>query len=460
MKKIYAIRLGFILVILAAVLNGSYFWLSRVGVINTASFEALVDTKTDFKQRRMEYIKQPEPITEEVKAALRHDHLNYKKQLYDHLYSHNSVIMALKSLKYVVYVVLVTLILINYRQSYAADKFRRHIGLFAVLAMLYSAMAFMSFRMAGVIAGFNTLAFLALVFFSWISVRHRDIQYFVFLLLITLGLLLVITPIELIKGIQVFNTNSFLGKRATGFMDQPGTMGIYVVCVFSTFVVLFRSRIKPAGYLMLCAGALLLVILSGSNTASLALCLFLLAEFFQQKKSTPDKIRYWILGILALTAIILIITQGRPILDSLDGRLEKYRYYFSLDMPVLRVLFGYGIGAGSNLLLQLQSVFTIEPLVSFPVRFSIDSTPLSLVIQIGLAGCAFVYGLMIAAFFKDRRRRGLYMTFIFCSLTINIIEVFPLNILLALLLSTSLHSGLKENTDRRNDDRTMNVTTT
>jgi hypothetical protein len=67
-----------------------------------------------------------------------------------------------------------------------------------------------------------------------------------------------------------------------------------------------------------------------------------------------------------------------------------------------------------------------------------DSTPTLLVAQVGLVGMIGVYGLIAYAAWRDRRTRPVYAFLVAASLTINLPEAFPLNVLLGLLLARSL----------------------
>ena len=433
-------RLIFIFITLTTVLNGSYFWLNRIGLINTESFNVLIEKNADFNQRSMVYFNQPETITSDVEASFKQEHLAYKKELYDHLYKNTPLSLFLKSLKYLLYLIFLSLVLFNIIKSDKPYKLNAASTTFGLFLLVYSSLSFINFGIAGVIAGFNTYLFLTFLVFFKNHLSYKDIRYFSFLLFTTLGLLLVIAPFEMSRGIQVFNTNSFINKRMTGFLDQPNTLGVYVVCIYSFFIVMFRSELNKTMFIMLTLGTLVLIILSGSNTAAVVLCVFLFAEYMLQKKLTAGRLKNWVLPLLIVVILILYLTQGRSGFDSLAGRLEKYYYYFSLDLPIVKLLFGHGFGAGSNTLLQIQSYFPFEQFANLPVKYSVDSTPLLLIIQTGIIGCTVIYGLMLTEFVRNKHARPAYLTFILCCMTINIIEIFPLNIVLASLISTSLLS--------------------
>lgn len=437
-------QLFLILVTLTAVLNGSHFWMTRTGLINTAAYDALIHKNAEFNRRTMAFINQPETITQDVESTLKRQYLDYKQALYKHLYSNSPLSMVLKSLKYLLYLLSLGLVFFYAGISGRQNGVRRVALVCGLFLLFYATLSFIHFGVAGVIAGLSSCVFLTFLIFSRDILNHDDMRFFALLLLMTIGLLLILAPVELARGIQIFNTSSFLKIRMTGFMDQPTTMGVYLVCIFSFFIVLYRSELGKTGFIMLTAATLVLVILCGSNTAALVLCVVLLSEYLVKKSLTPAKPENWILAMLAAVILSLIFTQGRPLLDSLTGRLDKYFYYLSLDLTPLDYLFGLGLGAGSNTLVQLQSIFAFEQLAAMPSLFSVDSTPLLLIMQTGIIGCAALYGLIIFTLIRDKNRRPAYLAFTLCSLTVNIIEIFPLNIVFALLLSINLISAPPE----------------
>ena len=431
-------RLLFIIITLVTVLNGSHFWLSRIGLLNTDAFDVLIEKSNDFKQRSSVYLNQPEKITKQIEAAFKQEHLTYKKELYQHLYNNSALSVFLKSLKYVLYLIFLTLVFYKASRSEKPFELNKVTTLVGAIVLIYSTLSFANFGIAGVIAAFNVYVFLTFLIFSRQNLKQADIKLFALYLLMTLGLLLVLAPIEMSKAIQVFNTNSIFKKRMTGFMDQPNTLGVYVICIAGFFVAMYRSQLNSRSFIALCISALVLIILSGSNAAALVFCVFLTAELVLAKSSNTSSLKPIILLLLGIVIVSLYFTHGRSVVDSLAGRLVKYQYYFSLDLPLLKLLFGHGLGAGTNTIMQIQSYFPFEEFARLPVKFSVDSTPLLLIIQTGVIGCAIFYCLLLYAMIKDIKKRSAYIVFILCSLSINIIEVFPLNIVLALLLSASL----------------------
>ena len=433
------IRLLLISIALVTVLNGSHFWLSRVGIIEPAAYNALVEQNQAFKQRASVYLDQQEKITDQIETEFKQQHLHYKKQLYDHLYSNTALSLTLKGLKYGLFLVFLGLIVYSIRQpghSFRVDRLTVCLGGFATI---YTLIGILNLGLASVLAGFNAYVFLTFFIFFRQKLDIEELRLLSLYLLFTVGLLLLMAPVELLNAIQVFNTNSVFKKRLTGFMDQPSTMGIYVICTLSFFYSMYRSQINNLTFLSLCCVAIILIMLSGSNAAAVIFCLFLVITGLDSKSESRN-LKIWIMLLLAVFMMSLYFFHGRSFTDSLAGRLVKYDYYFSLDIPLIKLLFGQGLGAASNTLLQIQSYFPFQQPEHLPMMFSVDSTPLLLVIQTGLIGCTVFYSLLLYAMIKDRQLRTTYIVFIACSLSINLIEVFPLNIVLALLLCSS-YSG-------------------
>jgi hypothetical protein len=70
-----------------------------------------------------------------------------------------------------------------------------------------------------------------------------------------------------------------------------------------------------------------------------------------------------------------------------------------------------------------------------------DSTPLALVNQIGILGTLLFYLTLIAAARRDRRAVPVYVGIFLAGMMINLLELFPVNFLLRLLLCHSLLSS-------------------
>ena len=104
------------------------------------------------------------------------------------------------------------------------------------------------------------------------------------------------------------------------------------------------------------------------------------------------------------------------------------------------MLFGKGLGIGSNV---VNSAITQSEDITAPTGVDLsharaDSTPLALINQIGLVGTFLFYLALALAAWKDRQAMPVYVIIFLAGITINLLELFPVNFLLGLLLGRSL----------------------
>lgn len=182
--------------------------------------------------------------------------------------------------------------------------------------------------------------------------------------------------------------------------------------------------------------------LSGSATA---LFLLLFASVATLWSKIDNRYRKWLLcgGIASSVFLFLLLPllTGRAVIYySLWGRLSLYKEHIFTGSEWYELLFGRGLGAGTNtavnLLMDWQAS-TAHGVVSHTV-FVADSTPLMLISQVGFIGLFLVYGLLFLAVRNDPQSRIFYVSIILASLTVNISELFPVNFILGLLLARSL----------------------
>jgi hypothetical protein len=67
-----------------------------------------------------------------------------------------------------------------------------------------------------------------------------------------------------------------------------------------------------------------------------------------------------------------------------------------------------------------------------------DSTPTALINQIGVVGTLLFYLMLAQAAWRDRRALPVYVVIFLAGMMINLLELFPVNFLLGLLLCRSL----------------------
>lgn len=256
------------------------------------------------------------------------------------------------------------------------------------------------------------------------------------------GLLLaqaILVGIELRYGLPLRACpNSF---RAAGTMVLPNTLGIVAVSAFA-FVVSFELERKWLAVLGLVTG--FLVLASGSGTG--LVMLFALLALVGLRHVPPRLGRLAAVALLLLGALLAaglpVVTHRPDIYDSLfaaEGRVEKALRVVRANSAAEN-LFGRGLGEGTNASTNLSRLefrtMQLGPPQSRP--FYADSTITFLLMQLGFLGVALFYGLLGWAWRRDRAARPFYLVVAVASLTLNIPEVFPVNFLLGLALAASL----------------------
>jgi hypothetical protein len=259
-----------------------------------------------------------------------------------------------------------------------------------------------------------------------------------------LGALLVLelclVPFELYRGIHMFHEWSSwsLASRVVGTLVQPNSLGVFAVAAFAFYWSFAVPRRHPAVFGLVAAA---LVVFSGSATGivcvAMAACVLL-----YQRTSAPLRPLVPLLGLLLLAigaAMLPTLTGRNDVFDSLtgEGRLGALAAALS-DRPLAQVLLGSGLGVNTNLALVLQG---LGGQASGPATHGVvptDSALIGLLIQIGLLGTVCFYALLAWAARRDARARPFYAVLAVCTLTINVTELFPVNVLLGLALAHSV----------------------
>jgi len=258
-------------------------------------------------------------------------------------------------------------------------------------------------------------------------------------LLVIQGLLV---PFELFRGIHLFHEWSAwsLASRVAGTLVQPNTMGVFAVAALAFYYSFSISRRCLAALVLVSLG---LVLLSGSGTglvcAALGLLLIARRRVNKQWRTAATSA-----GALAVAAALLMLpnlTGRENIFDSIGTSRGRVAVLHSalFERGAAEVLFGSGLGVNTNTALSLATPGSREGMhPSGPIAHApTDSTLTGLVIQIGLLGTLMFYGALLWAASRDVRARPFYLVAALCSLTINLTELFPVNVLLGLALAHS-----------------------
>ncbi|MBT3879722.1 MAG: hypothetical protein HON76_14335 [Candidatus Scalindua sp.] len=433
MKQTYTIaRIFVIAIVVATILNGSSFWLKRVGWLEPQLYEEYKGGSGSFRGQAFKGSDSFEQLTR-------------------YTYQTKGVWTAFKASKDVIFLLFFIVSLLLILRKYTEWKIR-YFWLFVSIAFLFLYAFCKSLLQSGPLlsmAGLRSFLFLGVVIVgSWAACEK--VFYLMTKCLVVLILIqLLMTPYEYVYGMRFF-VSSYFQNRIVGTMLQPSSFGIVLVLGLIWYFTFSRSQTWLWWLTVIVS---VLAFFSGSAT-SLFLLLFAYVAILWSKIDNRFRKRLLFGGITGSVFLFLLLPSltGRvAIYHSLWGRFSLYKEYIFTGSGWCELMFGRGLGAGTNtavnLLMDWQD--SASHGVGNHVVFVADSTPLMLISQIGFVGLFMVYGLLFLAIRNDPQTRIFYFSFILASLTVNITELFPINFILGLLLARSF-SIVKSNdyTDR------------
>ncbi len=416
-------RVFFVAFACAAVLNGSFFWLRRVGFLDPERHH-LYYTRFHHTER---YFVPPE----ELEAV---------RRFTAGLYRPDGWLIVGKAMKDAV-----TLVFLAVSAAVLWSVPVRRVHPLALGALGLTILAFVASvpRVGWVmaLAGLRSMGFLFVAALAAWAASRADFRFLARVLKALLLLQAALVPIELWRGIHLFRAHFFgtpFGDRVVGTMLQPTTLGVLAVTVY-VFHRVFAGEERRDPWVL--GAATLVVFFTASGTALLLLATAIAWDLARKRRMGARPLLGTVLG-LVLMLVALPGISGRPdILDSFWGRVDAVTLRFS-DAPARILVFGYGLGAATNTANSLLRDWSREGAPGGGL-FVADSTPTLLLAQVGLVGMVLVYGLIALAAVRDPEARPLYALFALASLVLNLPEAFPMNVVLGLLIARSL--GLTRN---------------
>jgi len=216
-----------------------------------------------------------------------------------------------------------------------------------------------------------------------------------------------------------------LPTRLVGSFILPNSLGVAVLGLLGFALAYGPQGRRPLALLVVALPPLLL------GRAATGLVGWLGLVLLQLQRRWP---RLRLVGISLLSLLIAalpLLLQRSDLWRSPLGRLETLSSGMAAASP-LQWLLGQGLHANSNQLLNLlghEAALHATPS---------DGMPVLLLLQGGLLSLAGFYGLLLWAWCRDPAARPFLLAAGLGSLTLNITELFPLNLLLALSLHHSL----------------------
>jgi len=424
-----------VMVVMAALLNGSVYWLKRVGWVDGNAYQAVLAEYEQWKEGAIH-----ENMSDDTKDKL---YLEFKASSQNTFYSTNGYEKATKFAKEIVItlLLLVSLAILIYFKQY--KYLPREITALLLLTIVLI-MGFVSWISTGLLvslAGLYSFAFLFIALFGGWLARPAYLGFFAICLLVLALAQIVLAPFELRLAYDAFTGGSELGDRLVGTHLQPSTAGIVAV-ITMVFVAKWGGQLAKRITIPVTS---VLVFFSGSGAA---MFLFLLGLIGLYPHRIPGarwlgvkfSVYVWIGVCFVLTPILV----RRDVYASLFRRVQIFLEYSDSGLSVSQYLFGLGLGAGTNSALSLARYSDSTRDLSYPFLFSADSTVTMLIAQVGIVGCLLFYAMLVSAARRDTHSRAVYLVIGLASLTINIPEVYPINVLLGMLLAHSFMASLPD----------------
>ena len=245
-----------------------------------------------------------------------------------------------------------------------------------------------------------------------------------------------LAPIELLRGIPIQGHMALFGelfaRRAAGTFVMPNTLGVVAAAVAALAATFGASRrVRSCGWV---AGGLAVVV-SGSATGLVGLVVAgAVAAALAARR------RRALLPVAGLVAFSLAagfaLVSSRPDLgDSAASRAAMLGRAFS--GPVRVLVFGQGLGAGTNAERQLRWLPGSEGRERAAGPETGDSAAAALLAQTGLVGLALGGAALAQAWARRRELRPFLAVVALAGLTLGVAEAFPLGLLLGIGVSSA-----------------------
>jgi len=282
------------------------------------------------------------------------------------------------------------------------------------------------------LVGIRSLLTLLFAFFSYSFFSEREIKDIAKCVVFTALLMLPLSIIQFLFGLHIHGTmfGKFAARVAATFV-QPSSLGIFLV-----LAVYFVKHYSFKYEKLLLSIFAVNILLTGSGIAILGFVFIIVISMANRKITSSSKTLLLPFLVLLLpvsilfTAIYLPEMTDRPdIFISGQGRIEVVKNYFSDNLTTKDIFLGKGFGYGTN------SLYTIFPDIGEQYGFIPDSMFISMIAQIGVLGLLFFLFINAYAYVKSKNPiKYIIPLCLFCGLTVNILELYPVNWIYPILL--------------------------
>jgi len=223
---------------------------------------------------------------------------------------------------------------------------------------------------------------------------------------------------------------SHFGSRAIGSFNNPNTLGVFGVTALLILILLSKRRSLHWIYYIF---AITVVLASGTRGATILLvCTLMLALL---KKIRPG-VQRGLIAVVALSILLTLIINVNVIANKPNtvkkiwkgARTDNIKKYIS-TVDSSRLLTGYGWGVMTSWFLAMGGDSNII------YGIGLDSFNAAILSQIGLIGLG-MFMIYLFWLFSHAGKTGILLFLFFCliGLQINVLEYYPMNLLLFLTL--------------------------
>lgn len=275
------------------------------------------------------------------------------------------------------------------------------------------------------LVGIRSLFTLPLAFIAFSFISENEVYHIAKIVVLLALLLIPLSMLQFAFGSHVHGT--VLGQyaaRVSGTFVQPSSLAVYLV-----LAVYFVGHMYQKYRKYLIPFLAVNILLTGSGIGILGLVLVFILFIAERRASLPSKtvILPALLILLPIAIVVATIylpamTDRSDIFLSGQGRITVITDYFSDNLSTSDIFLGKGLGYGTN------SLYTIFPEIGEQFGFIPDSMYISMVAQIGVLGLGFFVFLNLYAYkYSTSPFKNVIIVFMFCGLTVNILELFPMN---------------------------------
>lgn len=271
--------------------------------------------------------------------------------------------------------------------------------------------------------------------------RLADFKFIGHIIVTSVLIEVFVALLQMDVGLNVLGAG--IGYRVTGSFFNPNTLAYFATTSFLFIVFIENLLLKQA----LIGSVIFLVIATGSRSGMIALALLLWGLLTLKQRNVTTRLVSLLLTLFLLPIILSLIeavADRGSIFEHLDIN-DSTRLGIFIDLfesgSIFDVVFGRGLGVGSNLLYSLSNFIDID----FRYVFTADSTLSSLFAQGGVVMLIVFIWFLVECWMFVLSRRYDRVTMYFLVLVIPLLimiysvsasffEVAPTNILLFLLI--------------------------